>query len=431
MAGSSVACILLGPWPLTLLARQHPGVPVTVLDEHTRRVLHAGPEIRLLGVQPGLRETAALSRCPELHAEVVNGLAASAAWAELTETLYARYSDRVDGRTQGVLYLQVGPVAARELATALHAPVGLAASLEVAHLAALRAKVGEVREIGQNDEKTYLPLSVTAHLQVLGLSENDVTRLEFLGVHGLADLMKWSAAQREAFLGVNVGKRLNRFLRGERTALVARHVPGQVLGTVQRFDDPLQEPHEAEAALLELVPPLYEGLRGQTAAYLTLHTDTLGGRLSATRKLKWPVQAEGIRRLALRMVTDLGALSLGLDTLTLEFSGLQQPSRQVGLWPGPGELDAVREVLERYPTALVRVEWRDPFAYAADAQYVWVDWMTGAERPKLDQPRPEQPRFEQPRFEQPGRPSPVPDHIRNQSGPVPFRKALPLLKAER
>ena len=75
------------------------------------------------------------------------------------------------------------------------------------------------------------------------------------------------------------------------------------------------------------------------------------------------------------------ALPLGIDALRLELSGLEQPARQIGLWPGPGELDAVREVLERYPAALVRAEWRDPYAYAADAQYVWVDWLTGAERP--------------------------------------------------
>ncbi len=387
MPGTAVACLLLAPWPLTLLARQHPGVPVAALSEGSRRVLHANSQALALGVRPGMHETAALSRCPELHAEVVSAPTANAAWISLTETLYARYSNRIDAGHQGVVYLQVAAPAARELAAALSASAGLAGSLEVAHLAALRAKPGEVREITADTEKAYLPLSLTEHLHALDLTGEQIRGLQFLGVRGLADLMKWSAAQREAFLGVTTGRRLNRFLRGERRTVVERHVPGQILSAERRFCDPLHEPGELEAVLLEVVPELYAELRGRTAAYLTLHADTLGGRLSSTRRLKWPLQEAGIRRLAARLLLTTDALPLGLDALGLELSGLEQPSRQIGLWPGPAELDAVREVLERFPAALVRVEWRDPYAYAADARSVWVDWLTGAERPGGMTPR--------------------------------------------
>lgn len=87
------------------------------------------------------------------------------------------------------------------------------------------------------------------------------------------------------------------------------------------------------------------------------------------------------------MVLDTDSLPLGLDALTLSFSGLQQPSRQVGLWTGLTELDAVHDVLERFPSALVRVEWRNPYALTADAQYAWVDWLSGAEHPRPMIPR--------------------------------------------
>jgi impB/mucB/samB family len=377
-----VVCALLHPWPLHLLSQQHPGLPLAVLGEHGRRVLFANEAARALGVTVGLRESAALSRCPELHAEVVAGPAAMQAWTELVETLYARYSDRVEGRTPGVVFLNASVPAARELAAALKAQVGVADSLEVAQLAALRARPGEVRELPLDSEKVYLPLSLTEHLHVLGLVAEQVRKLEFLGIRGLADLMKWSAGQREAFLGVTIGKRLNRFLKGERTTAVARHVPDQTLETTLRFGDALSEPGEAEAALLEMMPGLFLSLKGRTAAYLTIHADTLGGRLSSTRKLKWPLLESGVRRLALRMLLDTDALPLGLDALTLCFSGLQQPSRQVGLWTGLTELDALQAVLERFPAALVRVEWRNPYALTADARYVWVDWQTGAERPR-------------------------------------------------
>lgn len=381
-ARGPVVCALLSPWPLHLLVRAHPGLPVAVLGEHDRRVLYVNEAAALQGVTPGLRESAALSRCPELHAEVVSGPSAKTAWTELLETLYARYSDRVDGRTPGVAFLTCSVPVARELAVALNAQVGVADSLEVAHLAALRAHPGEIKEIESSAEKTYLPFSLTGHLHVLGLTLEQVRKLQFLGVRGLADLMKWSAGQRQAFLGVDVGKRVNRFLKGERTGTVSRYVPAQMLDAALGFDDPLYEPGEVEAVLLRLVPDLYAGLLGRTAAYLTLHAETVGGRLTSTRKLKWPLLESGIRRLALRMLLETDALPLGLDGLTVSFSGLQQPSRQVGLWSGLTELDVVHDVLERFPSALVRVEWRNPYALTADAQYVWVDWLSGAERPR-------------------------------------------------
>lgn len=391
MARSSVTCVLLTPWPLHLLEQRWPGLPLAVLGEHDRRVVHVNEQARDAGVGLGFRESAALSRCPELHAEVASGPDAKVAWNDLLETLYARYSDRVEGRTQGVVFLNASLPAAREIAAALHARVGVADSLEVAHLAALRASPGEVRDLDPASEKTYLPLSLTEHLHVLGLTQHQISRLLFLGVRGLADLMKWSAAQRQAFLGVDVGKRVNRFLKGERTLAVARYVPLTTLEGALSFDASLMEPGEVEAALAELTPPLYEELRGRTAAYLTVHADTLGGRLSHTRKLKWPIQPSGLQRLALRDLIDLEALKIGVDRLTVSLSGLQQPSRQIGLWPGPGELDAVREVLERFPSALVRAEWRNPHALTAHQQYVWVDWQTGAERARPMDPEPLQP----------------------------------------
>ena len=379
MTTPHVACLRLAPWPLNLLTRQHPDVPVAVLTEG-RRVFHASPDAEALGVQPGMRETAALSRCPELHTEVVTAPVAQAAWNDLLEQLYARYSDRIEGREVGVAYLSIGPAAARELAAALHAPVGVASSLEVAQLAALRAKLGEVREVPVGGEKVFLSFTPIQDLQALGLSAAHVERLRFLGVRGLADLLKWSASQREAFLGVDTAKRLARFLKGERTAKPHRYVSGRVIESSLSFDAPLMEPGQAEAALGDLLPVLVEPLRGKTAAYLTVHADTLGGRLTATRKLKWPLDEQALGRVAILALEDTHALTLGIDALTVQFSGLQQPARMVGLWAGLADLEVTRTVLDRFPEALVRVRWLDPFAYCTDAMYEWVDWTTGLVR---------------------------------------------------
>ncbi|WP_415787922.1 Y-family DNA polymerase [Deinococcus saxicola] len=377
----------LSPWPLILLARQHPGVLVAALGE-SRKVLYASPEAMAAGVQPGMRDTAALSRCPELHAEVISAPSALAAWAELLETLYAQYSDRVEGRTPGLAFLTVSAPAARELAAALHAPVGLADSLEVAQLAALRARPGEVRDVGRETaEKVFLSLTPAAHLEVIGLSQSHIERLAFLGVRGLADLMKWSAAQREAFLGVDVGKRINRFLKGERTKAVQKYVPGRVIEARMGLDTPLHEPSEAEVVFSELLPLVLVELRGRAAAYLTVHADTLGGQLQATRKLKGAPDAAGLLRIAGLALNNTGALPLGVEALTVQLSGIQQPGRMVGLWASLAELEVTKDVLDRFPEALVRVNWLDPFAYAVDARYEWVDWLTGVVRATPMTPR--------------------------------------------
>ncbi|CAM3197484.1 Protein ImuB [Deinococcus saxicola] len=382
-----LACVLLAPWPLTLLSRQHPGIPVAALSE-SRKVLYASPEAREAGVQPGMRDIAALSRCPELHAEVISAPSAVAAWAELLETLYARYSDRVEGRTPGVAFLTLSSAAARELAAALHVPVGVAESLEAAQLAALRAKPGEVREAGSGAaEKAFLALTPAAHLEVIGLTRAHIERLAFLGVRGFADLTKWSAAQREGFLGVDVGKRVNRFLKGERTGAIQRYVPGRVIESRLGLDAPLYEPAEADVVLGELLPLVLTELRGRAAAYLTVQADTLGGQLSATRKLKGSPDASALLRIAGLALSDTGALPLGVETLTLQLSGIQQPGRMVGLWAGLADLEVTKDVLDRFPEALVRVNWLDPYAYAVDACYEWVDWLTGMVRPTPMTPR--------------------------------------------
>ena len=208
-----------------------------------------------------------------------------------------------------------------------------------------------------------------------------------LGLRDLGGLMAWSPAQREAFLGVDVGKRLNRFLKGDRTTAVGKYQPGQVLEASLAFDLPLTEPAQLDAALRDLMPSLIAELRGRLAATLTVHADTIGGQLSGTRQLKWPLDDAALVRVAGLALQDAAALPLGIDRLTLQLGGLAQPGRMVGLWAGLAELEVTKTVLARFPEALVRVEWLDPWAYASDAHYAWVDWVTGQVRAREMTPR--------------------------------------------
>ncbi|ULH18045.1 Y-family DNA polymerase (plasmid) [Deinococcus sp. KNUC1210] len=381
MSSVLIACVSLTPWAREVVARRHPGRPVAVLGEGSRRIEHVNDLAAKAGVAVGMRESAALSRCPDLHVEVLSGPVLATAWREFLELLYSRFSDRIESTQQGTVFLKLSLQAARELAVSLQVPVGVADSQEVAQLAALRAKPGEVKDIVGSAEQPLLAITPLQHLWVLGIGAPLTERLSFLGLRCLGDLLAWKVAQRAAFLGAPLSTRLTRFVRGERTRAVQRWQPGEVLAVNLAFDAPLEEPGQAEAALRDLVPGLLEDLRGRTAAYLSVHADTLGGRLSATRKPKWPLDASGLIRTALLTLSDTQALPLGIDTLTVQLSGFSQASRQVGLWPGVKELDAVREVLDRFPQALVKVQWRDTQAYVHDAQYVWVDWLSGSERP--------------------------------------------------
>ena len=341
------------------------------------------------GVSVGMREVAAVSRCAELHLEGIDPAALQVAWRALLETLYARYSPRVEGLAPGLAFLHATPQQARELATALHAPVGLAASQEVAHLAALRAQPGEVREVPDGSDRLFLSLTPASHLHVLGLNAIQLEKLGFLGVRGLADLLKWSAGQRQAFLGVDTAKKLPRFLKGQRTEKVAAFIPSEVIEAILSLDAPLTEPGQAEAALGDLLPDLLSSLRGRTCAYLTLRADTVAGILTETVPLKVGLDERGLVRAALIALERSDALLLGVDRLEVQLSGLVQPARQVGLWLDVRELDAVRLVLERFPQGLVKVEWHDTHAWVADAQYAWVDWLSGAPRLTAMTPRPQ------------------------------------------
>ena len=382
MPAPLIACVSLRPWALEVVSRQHPGLPVAVFSEGTRRVQHANSLALEAGVAPGMRESAALSRCPELHAEVISGPALATSWRELLELLYSRFSERIESQQQGLVFLNVSLQRAQELAVSMHLPVGIGASQEVAHLAALRARLGEVKEISPKTEDALLAITPLHHLHVLGITAAQVNGLHFLGLRCLGDVLAWKPAQRAAFLGAAQGTQLGRFARGTgRTLSVQRWTPGETIEGSIRPDAPLEEPGQVEAALSDLLPELYTQLRGRAAVYLTLHAETVGGTLSATRKPKWPLDERGLLRTALLALGDTQALPLGIEALTIQLSGFSQPGRQVGLWLGVRELEAVREVIDRFPDALVKVVWKDTHAYVHDARYAWVDWLTGAERP--------------------------------------------------
>ncbi len=386
---TQIACVRMEPYALWCARQGHPGVPVAVLDERAR-VLHASPEARALGVRSGLTRAAAESRAPDLHAEVQRAPLLAQRWATLRAEL-AVFSPRLLDGGPGVAWLTLTPDAAREVAVAFGAQVGLADSAEVAHLASTLAPPGQVELVpGAAGEAALLARLPISALGALGLGRAEQQRLEFLGVRQLADLQRWSRAQRAAFLGAGA-RAVEDALGRRRTTRLPTHQPDPTLSATLTFDEPLREPRDLDAVLAHLAAQVLAPLNGRAARRVTVQATVAGVGVSATRAARDAVQgATRLHLLARHALNDLGddTIRMGLDALTLTLGGLERPARQGALFGRDAAQDAVAAVLGRHPQGLVRLRWLDPHATVADAQYCWVDHASGAERPRPLTPHP-------------------------------------------
>ena len=102
---------------------------------------------------------------------------------------------------------------------------------------------------------------------------------------------------------------------------------------------------------------------------------------SITRLLKTPLKQLGeTNRLALLALEDTHAQPLGIDTLTLELSGLTRPAKQGALWPQKERLEqAVAAVEARFPKALLKGAATDPYALASEHAFHLIVRSTGEE----------------------------------------------------
>jgi len=134
-------------------------------------------------------------------------------------------------------------------------------------------------------------------------------------------------------------------------------------------------------AVDELVATLVKRLDGKAASRLSVTAISQGLELTATRLSKTPLQSIGeITRLALLTLVDTGAQPLGIDTLTLELSGLSRPAKQGTLWPQKERLEqAIAAVEARFPNAILKLSQDDPYSLASEHNIRFVVRSTGEE----------------------------------------------------
>ncbi len=154
------------------------------------------------------------------------------------------------------------------------------------------------------------------------------------------------------------------------------------------FDEPASEPHVLHPALEKLGSQVAVNLGGRAASRLTVVALRQGLELKATRISKAPLRHLGeITRLALLTLEDTHAAPLGIDTLSVELSGLTRPAKQGNLWPQKERLElAVAAVEARFPRAILKVSQDDPYSLASEHNLRFVVRSTGEEVSREESP---------------------------------------------
>lgn len=368
----SLAVLLFDPFPLYLAQRTDPSLlrsPVVCVEE--QRVVHATPEARRCGITLGMRLTGARMRVEGLRVVHLDEPSVHHAWQELLREIHD-VTPWLEAPRRGRVFAHLDPSEAAELAEGYGARVGLAGSREIAELAAVSARPGQVRRVDPGDEEGFLEQLPLRFLKGVGASDKNLTRLHWLGLKTAADLARWSETQLRSYLAEE-GQALLPYLHGPYSTRLRPFEPPAALRRSLAFEELAREPFELLPALERLSASLERGLDGRGARRLTLTAGLSAGQRRVTRLSKRPLtRAPQIRQQALFALDDSGAAAIGIERLTLELAAPQRLGLQSGLWrTAERRAEAQDAAVERFPGAMVRFAWRDPYAPADDLAWGW------------------------------------------------------------
>lgn len=368
----SLAVLLFDPFPLYLAQRTDPSLlraPVVCVEE--QRVVHATPEARRRGVTLGMRLTGARMRVEGLRVVQLDEPSVQHAWNELLREVH-EVTPWLESPRRGRVFAHLEPSEAASLAEGYGARVGIAGSREIAELAAVSARPGHLRRVDPGDEARFFEQLPLRFLKGVGASDKNLTRLHWLGLKTVADLARWSGSQLRSYLAEE-GESLLPYLHGPYST---RPRPFELPATLRRsitFEELAREPFELLPALERLSASLERGLDGRASRRLTLTAGSSAGQRRVTRLSKRPLtRAPQIRQQALFALDDSGAAPLGIERLTVELAAPQRLGLQGGLWRAAERREEAQSAaLERFPGAIVRFAWRDPYAPADDLAWGW------------------------------------------------------------
>jgi len=371
---------LFEPFPLWLAAWETPSLEgIPLVSVHKGKVIHASREAKKSGIAMGSSLATALTKAPDLEVVEAASPYLAASWERLVEEI-SGLSLALESPMQGRLLMELEPSDAAQLAESYQVRVGLAESVEVAVIAALISSPGRVRQVEAERQELLIDALPLYILKGLGLSAGVLERLGWLGIEQVGQLRVWKKVQVLAYLGPE-GKGLLPYLYGPHRTKLGRYTPAPRIRAQVAFDEPLSEPYMLHPALDQLVAKLVELLDGKTASRLSITALSQGLELKATRLSKVPLhQAGEIARLALLTLEDTHVQPLGIDTLTVELSGLTRPAKQGTLWPQKERIEqAVATVEARFPKAILKLSQDDPCSLASEHNVRFIVRSTGEE----------------------------------------------------
>jgi len=368
-----IAAADFAPWPVWCLVRREPrleGLPLAVVAG--ARVVAASPAARAAGVRVGMSADLARSKTGGLELRPLPpGL--EAAWETLLHELN-RYTPRLEAPHPGLVYLDLSPADARLLAGEYRVPVGLGPTREDARLAAATALPGEVRVV--DDPEAFLEGFPVEHLAAVGLPEEGLARLRWLGIETAGQLAAWSRTQLLAFLPG--AERILPYLKGPKTDRVAVFEPAPRVRRALEFPEQVEAPY-ATRALDLLAGELVTELGKRAARRLLLEVEAGGMRFFAERRPKEPLcDKQRLRHHLEAALKASGALAWPVERIEATLTDLVLPGVQEGLFRRAATLDAA---IRRFPAAFWRAVIIDPRALAPEYGFVYVPWEAGDATP--------------------------------------------------
>lgn len=371
---------LFEPFPLWLAEWETPSLAsIPLVSRHKSKVVHASPVARGLGIKAGSSLATALTKVPELEIVEAASPYLAASWEGLVEEL-SGVTRTLESPSQGRLLMELEPADAAQIAETYRVRVGLAESLEVAVLGAMISSPGRVKVIEPDRQEQLLDALPLYVLKGVGLSQRALDDFGWLGISRAGELRRWSKAQVAAYLGRG-GREVTPYLFGPYRTYLGRYTLPPRLSAQAVFEEPQCEPLTLHPALEQLCCKVVAQLGDRAASRLTVTAVSQGLELKATRIAKTPLRRSDVMfRLALLALSDTNAPPLGIDTLSLELSGLSRPSQQGSLWPRKERVAYAIEVVEaRFPGAILKLVEDDPYSLASEHNVRFLVRSTGEE----------------------------------------------------
>ncbi|GEM48367.1 DinB/UmuC family translesion DNA polymerase [Deinococcus cellulosilyticus] len=330
------------------------------------RALHVCEKAAALGVTQDMPESAVRLRATDAKIVQDSSPELSRQWQDFLLQVF-HFSPNVESLREGVCLITCSAYDAHQIQHQFGCPVGVGDTREQALIAATVATRSRVRTVLDFDAFSQ-EVPITS-LSVLGIKQETLERLSWLGVTTLGDLKTWSRKQIQHYFGIEARPIIGLFF--EKNVWVARYnLPKEIISSFS-FESPVQEPCDIDPALKRMGEHLFQKLSGLHPRKLVLTAGTPIGNLWSSRNVKDPVQKQDTLQHLMRLALDDSfAVQFGIEKLEVRLMDLYQLGEQKTLFQQkPSSKDAVKLVHQRFAGVMFHYQIHDPFSQARDQRF--------------------------------------------------------------